>query len=131
MDLSQVTDLLHEQQKEMAAQRKLIEAQSNQIAKLKQEVSGLQSNKLISTTEVAPSTPPPQPDLTTRAEQDVETGKIVAAACQQTKRFSSNLLWTPTPRINIGLEYLWGVRENENGDDGDATQIQAAAQYNF
>jgi hypothetical protein len=40
-------------------------------------------------------------------------------------------LWTPTPRINIGLEYLWGVRENENGDDGDATQIQASAQYNF
>ena len=68
MDLSQVIDLLHEQQKEMAAQRKLIEAQSNQIAKLKQEVSGLQSNKLISTVEIAPSTPPPQPDLTTRTE---------------------------------------------------------------
>jgi hypothetical protein len=80
MDLSQVIDLLHEQQQEMAAQRQLIEAQSTQIAKLKQEVSGLQGNNLISTTEIAPSTPPPQPDLTTRAEQDVETSKTVAAA---------------------------------------------------
>jgi uncharacterized coiled-coil protein SlyX len=58
-------------------------------------------------------------------------GFVEGEAYKQTMRFSSNVLWTPTPRINIGLEYLWGVRENENGDDGDATQIQASAQYNF
>lgn len=52
-------------------------------------------------------------------------------AYQQTRRFSSNLLWSPTPRINLGLEYLWGSRENEDGADGDAQQLQMAAQYSF
>lgn len=58
-------------------------------------------------------------------------GFVEGSAYQQTTRISSNLLWTPTPRINLGVEYLWGIRENENGDDGKATQIQLSAQYNF
>jgi hypothetical protein len=63
---------------------------------------------------------------------EVDNPKFVEdQAYKQTRRLSSNILWTPTPRINIGLEYLWGVRENEDGDDGNATQIQASAQYNF
>lgn len=58
-------------------------------------------------------------------------GFVEDSAYQQTRRISSNLLWTPTPRINLGMEFLWGVRENESGDDGKATQIQLSAQYNF
>ena len=52
-------------------------------------------------------------------------------AYKKTVRASANVFWTPTPRIDIGVEYLWGRRENENGDEGDATQIQAAARYRF
>ncbi|MEP5766658.1 MAG: DcaP family trimeric outer membrane transporter [Halieaceae bacterium] len=58
-------------------------------------------------------------------------GFVSGDAYQRTMRFSSNLLWSPTPRINLGLEYLWGSRENENGADGDAQQLQMAAQYSF
>ena len=52
-------------------------------------------------------------------------------AYKQTIRASSNLMWTPTPRIDLGVEFLWGKRENESGSNGDAKQIQAAARYRF
>ena len=52
-------------------------------------------------------------------------------AYKRTLRFSSNIFWMPTPRIDIGAEYLWGNRQNENGDNDDATQIQLAARYRF
>jgi hypothetical protein len=58
-------------------------------------------------------------------------GFVSGDAYQRTTRFSSNLLWSPTPRINLGFEYLWGSRENEDGADGDAQQVQMAAQYSF
>jgi hypothetical protein len=52
-------------------------------------------------------------------------------AYKRTLRFSSNLMWTPTPRVTLGAEYLWGNRKNENGENGSATQIQLAARYRF
>ncbi|MEM9253921.1 MAG: DcaP family trimeric outer membrane transporter [Pseudomonadota bacterium] len=52
-------------------------------------------------------------------------------AYKDTLRFSANLFWSPTPRIDIGGEYLWGRRENQNGDEGDATQIQLSLRYRF
>ena len=50
---------------------------------------------------------------------------------KKTWRLSGNLLWSPTPRITLGGELLWGLRENEDGSDGDASQVQFAARYNF
>lgn len=63
---------------------------------------------------------------------DIDNPDFVAGdAYKSTLRFSSNLVWSPTPRIDLGAEYLWGRRENQNGDEGDATQIQMAARYRF
>ncbi len=42
-----------------------------------------------------------------------------------------NLMWTPTPGIDMGGEFLWGERKNVNGSSGTATQIQLAAKYAF
>lgn len=52
-------------------------------------------------------------------------------AYERTLRFSSNIFWSPTPRIELGAEYLWGNRRNEDGENGDATQIQLGARYLF
>lgn len=49
----------------------------------------------------------------------------------RTLRFSSNLIWSPHPRVDIGGEYLWGSRENTDGEEGDATQFQFAIKYRF
>jgi hypothetical protein len=58
-------------------------------------------------------------------------GFIDPDAYKRTYRFSSNLFWSPTPRIDVGAEYLWGRRENENGEEGDATQLQLMSRYRF
>jgi len=58
-------------------------------------------------------------------------GFIDPDAYKRTYRFSSNLFWSPTPRIDVGAEYLWGQRENENGEEGDATQLQLMSRYRF
>lgn len=42
-----------------------------------------------------------------------------------------NLMWSPVPRIDLGLEYIYGYREVENGQDGTLNRIQFGAQYNF
>ena len=50
---------------------------------------------------------------------------------KRTFRGSANLLWSPTPRITVGTEFLWGRRENQGGGDGDAEQLQLSAKYGF
>ena len=63
---------------------------------------------------------------------DVDNPKFLSgSAYKQTLRASTNLFWSPTPRIDIGAEYLWGKRKNEDGENGDATQLQLAARYRF
>jgi len=42
-----------------------------------------------------------------------------------------NLRWHPAERVMIGLEYLYGVREDKDGDTGDASRIQMSFQYRF
>jgi hypothetical protein len=45
--------------------------------------------------------------------------------------FHANLIWFPYPRISTGVEYMWGLRENKNGDRGTANRIQFMAKYKF
>jgi hypothetical protein len=44
---------------------------------------------------------------------------------------SANLIWLPVDRMGVGLEYLYGTRENKNGDMGTAHRLQAGIQYRF
>ncbi len=50
---------------------------------------------------------------------------------QRTFRASANLIWSPTPRINLGGELLWGRRKTEDGSSGEAMQFQFATKYLF
>ncbi|MEM8563864.1 MAG: DcaP family trimeric outer membrane transporter [Pseudomonadota bacterium] len=52
-------------------------------------------------------------------------------AYKRTVRASANLFWDLSPRIETGVEYLWGRRENQNGEDGDAQQLQMMIRYLF
>jgi len=42
-----------------------------------------------------------------------------------------NLIFSPLPQVNLGVEYLYGYRENKNGNSGDASRIQTSAQFFF
>ena len=44
---------------------------------------------------------------------------------------SGNLVWSPFRLMSVGVEFLWGKRENNNGDDADARRLQFAVKYNF
>ena len=48
-----------------------------------------------------------------------------------TQRAMGNLLVSPTPRIDLGIELLWGERRNKDQSKGYATQLQFAAIYRF
>ncbi len=52
-------------------------------------------------------------------------------AYRQTRRVTTNLLYSPIPRVDIGAEFLWGERTNKDGASEDALQLQIAAKYVF
>jgi hypothetical protein len=53
------------------------------------------------------------------------------SAYARTDRAIINLLWSPVARVDVGGELLWGRRENLDGSDGTARQIQLGAKYRF
>jgi hypothetical protein len=53
------------------------------------------------------------------------------SAYTKTDRAIINLLWSPVTRVDVGAELLWGQRENFDGNDGTARQIQIGAKYRF
>jgi Porin subfamily len=44
----------------------------------------------------------------------------------RTTYVSANLIWNPTNRLWVGVEYLYGTRSNLNGDTSDANRLQFA-----
>lgn len=52
-------------------------------------------------------------------------------ANKEMQTFHVNLMWNPVPKVALGVEYIYGSREVENGNDGSLNRIQFGAQYNF
>ncbi len=50
---------------------------------------------------------------------------------RSTQRASANWLWSPISEIDLGIEYLWGSRENQNRERATASQIQFVATFRF
>lgn len=44
---------------------------------------------------------------------------------------AASLWWIPIPRMSVGIEYLWGRRENFDGQDADAQRLNGLLQYDF
>jgi hypothetical protein len=65
---------------------------------------------------------------TAEIDNDPDQG---ATAIKSAKSAHANLVFTPTRRVIIGGELMWGERENNDGSDGDATRLQVSVQYNF
>jgi hypothetical protein len=52
-------------------------------------------------------------------------------AYHKTNRLSVNLVFSPIDRIDAGIEYLYGTRENKNGDRGSSEQVQIVGTFRF
>ena len=44
----------------------------------------------------------------------------------RTTYLAANLIWEPVDRVNVGIEYLYGLRENVDRNAGDAHRLQIA-----
>lgn len=44
----------------------------------------------------------------------------------RTTYLAANLIWTPLERVSVGIEYLYGLRENVDGGIGTANRVQTA-----
>jgi DcaP outer membrane protein len=44
---------------------------------------------------------------------------------------TANIIYLPVERMGVGLEVLYGMRKNKDGESGDDTRIQLAFQYKF
>jgi hypothetical protein len=50
----------------------------------------------------------------------------------QTAQYASvNLLYTPSDKIMMGGEFLWGTREDKDGEEGDDYRLQVSFKYAF
>jgi hypothetical protein len=52
-------------------------------------------------------------------------------AYTRTNRYSFNIVFSPTPRIDCGIEYIYGTRENLDGLKGTADQVQFVGIFRF
>ena len=52
-------------------------------------------------------------------------------AFQSGQYASVNLLYTPDPRLLLGAEFMWGMREDNDGNKGDDTRLQVSFKYAF
>lgn len=50
---------------------------------------------------------------------------------KKTDRLSLNALWSPVRSVDIGIEYIWGQRFNQDGSRGTATQLQMRFRFLF
>lgn len=63
---------------------------------------------------------------------DVDTFDFQAADFyDSTRRTSVNIIWSPTARIDIGAEALYGSRKNKDGQKANAIQLQVSAKYRY
>jgi DcaP outer membrane protein len=52
-------------------------------------------------------------------------------AYHKTNRLGANLVFSPSRRVDVGFQYIWGVRANKDGQSASANQIQTVALFRF
>ena len=52
-------------------------------------------------------------------------------AYYRTNRFAANVVFSPTGRADLGLEYIYGTRTNKDRQHADANQLQLVALFRF
>jgi len=65
------------------------------------------------------------------AARDNDLNYVTGMANHKYQSVHANLLWSPIPRIDMGMEYIWGYREVEDGEDGDINRVQGGFKYKF
>ena len=59
----------------------------------------------------------------------VEHPTATPALLRSTDYIAANLLWRPIEQVRLGLEYLHGIRVDQDSSRGDANRLQFAVWY--
>ncbi len=63
----------------------------------------------------------------TYAENELDTTLFQRSDdVQKTTYLAVNLIWTPLERVNVGIEYLYGIRQDVDGGTGSANRLQTS-----
>jgi len=65
----------------------------------------------------------------TQADNDLDY--VTNSLDKQYQSVHANLIWSPIPRINIGMEYIYGYRKTEADKTGDMNRLMASFVYKF
>ncbi len=66
------------------------------------------------------------------SEMNVDLPGVLPDDTYQAGQYATaNLIWLPFDRMGLGIEFLFGERENKDGQTGEAYRIQTAMQYRF
>lgn len=58
-------------------------------------------------------------------------GFQLPSAYRRTNRYSINVVFSPIERIDLGVEYIYGTRENNDGNKANAEQLQLVGIFRF
>ncbi|HAV71449.1 MAG TPA: hypothetical protein DCX91_05895, partial [Stenotrophomonas sp.] len=61
-------------------------------------------------------------------DNDGSLGPLVTKSVQSIR---GNVFYTPMPKVDVGAELMYGVREIEDGRKGDISRLQFTTKYSF
>jgi hypothetical protein len=66
-----------------------------------------------------------------RSEYDNPVAFTGTGVTKSSQSFRVNLIYSPLPKLDVGVEYMVGRREVESGAEGDIDRLQFMAKYSF
>lgn len=66
-----------------------------------------------------------------RSDYDNPVAFTGTGVTKSVSSFRLNLIYSPLPKLDVGVEYMIGQRELESGADGDIDRLQFMAKYSF
>jgi len=62
---------------------------------------------------------------------DNDNAATFSGFTKKVQSWHANLIWSPVPKLDFGVEASWGERTLENGRDGEMVRLQTMARYSF
>nr|MCU0757359.1 hypothetical protein [Xanthomonadales bacterium] len=66
-----------------------------------------------------------------RGDYDNDAALTGVGLTKSTQSFHVNAIWTPLPKLDLGVEGIWAERELESGADGKLYRLHFHAKYSF
>ena len=66
-----------------------------------------------------------------RSQWDNNTDVTGMGVTRRVQSTHANLIWSPVPKLDLGIEAIWGERTLESGADGELIRLHTLARYSF